>query len=105
MRNTVYCALAGGRRPAPPIAASIEAMVAEVAAYVPGYRLKGVVFDDGPFETPGGRPPRASSIFLEVTGDGDYLPPYAGNLDIMTAVRRAGRRDARHAERLRRCRA
>ncbi len=85
MRNTVYCALPDGAdRDA--IIASIEAMVAEVAAYVPGYRLKREpVFDEGPFETPGGTVPRRVMVLLEVTGNGDYLPPYAGNLDIMTA--------------------
>jgi acetaldehyde dehydrogenase len=85
MRNTVYCALPDGAdRDA--IVASIEAMVAEVAAYVPGYRLKREpVFDEGPFETPGGSVPARVMVLLEVTGNGDYLPPYAGNLDIMTA--------------------
>ncbi len=84
MRNTVYCALPDGAdRPA--IEASIAAMAAEVQAYVPGYRVKGVVFDEGPFATPGGAAAGRVSVFLEVTGNGDYLPPYAGNLDIMTA--------------------
>ncbi len=84
MRNTVYCAL-----PVPAdhaaVEASVTAMAASVAAYVPGYRVKGVAFDDGPFATPGGTAAERVSIFLEVTGRGDYLPPYAGNLDIMTA--------------------
>lgn len=85
MRNTVYCALPDGAdRDA--VIASIEAMVAEVAEYVPGYRLKREpVFDEGPFETPGGTVPGRVMVLLEVTGNGDYLPPYAGNLDIMTA--------------------
>ena len=84
MRNTIYCALPeGADRPA--IEASIEAMVAQVATYVPGYRVKGIVFDDGPFGTPAGVAAGRVSIFLEVTGNGDYLPPFAGNLDIMTA--------------------
>jgi acetaldehyde dehydrogenase len=84
MRNTVYCALpAEADRPA--VEASIRAMAADVAAYVPGYRVKGIVFDDGPFPAPGGMAAGRVSIFLEVTGNGDYLPPYAGNLDIMTA--------------------
>jgi acetaldehyde dehydrogenase len=75
MRDTIICSL-------PPdadrdaICASIDAMVTDVAAYVPGYRLRV--------------PPQFSrdrvSIFLEVEGRGDFLPPYAGNLDIMTAA-------------------
>ena len=75
MRNTVFCAL-GPDADQAAVAASIEAMVAEVATYVPGYRLTTEpVFDDG-----------RVSVFLEVTGAGDFLPPYAGNLDIMTAA-------------------
>jgi len=86
MRNTVYCALENGADRAA-IAASIRTMVEEVAAYVPGYRLKAdPVFDDGPFATPGGTAATRVSVFLEVTGNGDYLPPFAGNLDIMTAA-------------------
>jgi acetaldehyde dehydrogenase len=85
MRNTVYCALAEGTDEGA-VAGSIEAMVAEVASYVPGYRLKAPpVFDEGPFSWPGGSAWGRVTVFLEVTGNGDFLPPYAGNLDIMTA--------------------
>ena len=67
------------RRPSPPRSPS-------VAAYVPGYRLK----------IGAARSPTASSrVLVEVEGAGDFLPPYAGNLDIMTARRGAGRRAAR----------
>ncbi len=75
MRNTVHCLT----RDAPDraaISASIERMAADVRRYVPGYRLKNeVVFDE-----------RRVSVFLEIEGRGDFLPAYAGNLDIMTAA-------------------
>lgn len=75
MRDTVHCLVEGepdqGR-----ITESIHAMIKEVQKYVPGYKLvNGPVFD-------GNR----VSVFLEVEGLGDYLPKYAGNLDIMTAA-------------------
>jgi len=85
MRNTVFCALGDGYdRDA--IAQSIQTMVAEVQAYVPGYRLKSdPVFDEDLFSTPGGDVKARVVALLEVEGAGDYFPSYAGNLDIMTA--------------------
>ncbi len=85
MRNTVFCALGDGYdRDA--VAQSIQTMVAEVQAYVPGYRLKSdPVFDEDLFSTPGGDVKARVVALLEVEGAGDYFPPYAGNLDIMTA--------------------
>ena len=75
MRDTVHC-LTEGTPKAAEIEASVQAMILEVQKYVPGYRLvNGPVFD-------GNR----VTIFLEVEGLGDYLPKYAGNLDIMTAA-------------------
>jgi acetaldehyde/propanal dehydrogenase len=75
MRDTVHC-LTETSPDTRRIAASIEEMIVSVQKYVPGYSLKnGPVFD-------GSR----VSVFLEVAGRGDYLPPYAGNLDIMTAA-------------------
>ena len=75
MRDTVHC-LTDSTPDQAKITASVHAMIAEVQKYVPGYRLKnGPVFD-------GNR----VSIYLEVEGLGDYLPKYAGNLDIMTAA-------------------
>ena len=58
------------------IVTSVRAMEADVRAYVPGYRLTA----DPQFDA--GR----VAIFVEVEGAGDYFPPYAGNLDIMTAA-------------------
>jgi acetaldehyde dehydrogenase len=84
MRNTVYCAISADADRAA-VEASIRQIADEVAGYVPGYRIRGVVFDEGPFTTPGGVAGARVSVFLEVTGNGDYLPRFAGNLDIMTA--------------------
>jgi acetaldehyde dehydrogenase len=73
---------------------SVDAMVAAVQTYVPGYRLKqGVQFDRiepiHPINIPGVGPRMSglkTSIFLEVEGAAHYLPAYAGNLDIMTSA-------------------
>lgn len=75
MRDTVHCLTKEAPDQAA-ITASVERMVAAVQEYVPGYRLvNGPVFD-------GNR----VSMFMEVEGLGDFLPKYAGNLDIMTAA-------------------
>ncbi|MFQ3201346.1 MAG: acetaldehyde/propanal dehydrogenase [Zhongshania sp.] len=75
MRDTIHC-LTDEEPDQDAIRRSVNDMVAEVQKYVPGYRLKnGPVFD-------GNR----VSIFMEVEGLGDFLPKYAGNLDIMTAA-------------------
>ena len=75
MRDTVFCSI-------PPdadqelISASIHEIVAAVQSYVPGYQMKSEPqFDDG-----------RVGVFLEIEGAGDFLPPYSGNLDIMTAA-------------------
>jgi acetaldehyde dehydrogenase len=75
MRNTVFCAVpAGADRDR--ISESVSAMVETVQQYVPGYRLLGSPqFDDD-----------RVAILIEVEGAGDYLPTYAGNLDVMTAA-------------------
>jgi acetaldehyde/propanal dehydrogenase len=78
MRDTVHCLVdeSAGEPDREAITASIHQMLAEVQKYVPGYRLvNGPVFDG-----------QRVSVFLEVEGLGDYLPKYAGNLDIMTAA-------------------
>ena len=84
MRDTIYCEIPADADQAK-IAASITEMVADVATYVPGYRLP-----DGSSVRRGDRGRGVQrhrvAIFLEVEGRGDFLPAYAGNLDIMTAA-------------------
>ena len=82
MRDTIFCSL-------PPetdrdkVEASIHEIVEDVQSYVPGYRLRV----PPQFDEPTPSDPRARvGIFVEVEGAGDHLPPYAGNLDIMTAA-------------------
>jgi acetaldehyde dehydrogenase len=97
MRNTVFAGLPEGSDH-DAVLDSIWAMEKEVAAYVPGYRLKNPpVIEEGPYRTPGGVVPHRAVILLEVEGAGDYLPAYAGNLDIMTAAAmRVGEAIAEH---------
>ncbi|RKT86998.1 acetaldehyde dehydrogenase [Saccharopolyspora antimicrobica] len=83
MRDTVFCAIpADADRDA--IAESVHRVVADVASYVPGYRLRADPQFDDPSTVNGGM--ARVAVFLEVEGAGDFLPPYSGNLDIMTAA-------------------
>ncbi|MBT5067736.1 MAG: acetaldehyde dehydrogenase (acetylating) [Halieaceae bacterium] len=75
MRDTIHC-LTKEVPNETDIRASIAAMVTEVQRYVPGYRLKNAPIIDG----------HRVTISVEVEGLGDFLPKYAGNLDIMTAA-------------------
>jgi acetaldehyde/propanal dehydrogenase len=75
MRDTIHCRLDGEPK-RDEIDASVVSMIAEVQTYVPGYRLVNGPVYDGDFV----------SVFLEVAGLGDFLPTYAGNLDVMTAA-------------------
>ena len=85
MRNTVFCALPDGYDE-DAVGQSILDMAAEVSSYVPGYRLKAdPMFETDVFGTPGGVVPARVVVLIEVEGAGDWFPPYAGNLDIMTA--------------------
>ncbi|GAA2311266.1 acetaldehyde dehydrogenase (acetylating) [Streptomyces hawaiiensis] len=91
MRDTVHCLVSDCATES--VTASVEEMVARVQDYVPGYRLKQkvqfekVVLDD-PLRTlaRGAGEVLKVSVFLEVEGAADYLPAYAGNLDIMTSA-------------------
>jgi acetaldehyde dehydrogenase len=83
MRDTVFCAIpADADRDA--IAESVARMVAAVQEYVPGYALRADPQFDEPRDDWSGN--ARVAVFLEVRGNGDYLPEYAGNLDIMTAA-------------------
>lgn len=92
MRDTVYCLTDDADQDA--ITASVEAMVAEVNRYVPGYRMKQAVQferigDNQPLRIPemdGEFTGLKVTVFLEVEGAGHYLPAYSGNLDIMTSA-------------------
>lgn len=83
MRDTVSAAVAANSDEQR-ITESITAMVATVQQYVPGYKLRAAPqFDRQEMD---GRPVTRVTVLLEVTGNGDYLPEWAGNLDIMTAA-------------------
>ncbi len=88
MRNTVFCAVPaeatepGATRDA--VTEAITTMVERVQEYVPGYTLRNDPQFDPPRDTWNGM--ARVAVFLEVSGRGDYLPDYAGNLDIMTAA-------------------
>lgn len=100
MRDTVHCLVADAEPGA--IEDAVEGMVAEVASYVPGYRLKqrvqfrGVEANDPARDLLDGPVVRhlvQVTVYLQVTGAAHYLPDYAGNLDIMTsAALRVGER-------------
>jgi acetaldehyde dehydrogenase (acetylating) len=92
MRNTVYCLVEGDCEHAT-IEASIAAMVARVQQYVAGYELKAPLqFETFTADSPLHIPETGKFIgtrvtaMLQVTGAGHYLPPYAGDLDIMTSA-------------------
>jgi acetaldehyde dehydrogenase len=84
MRNTVMAIPEHPDADLDEITRSVEAIVAEVATYVPGYRLKAPITRDER-TTRWGRVP-VVSVLLEVEGAGEFLPAYAGNLDIMTSA-------------------
>jgi acetaldehyde dehydrogenase len=75
MRNTIYAvvALPADERK---VRDSVMAMAAKLRTYVPGFKVTVEPFLDGDH----------FAVCNEVTGAGDYLPPYSGNLDIITAA-------------------
>ncbi|CAA0119889.1 Acetaldehyde dehydrogenase 4 [BD1-7 clade bacterium] len=75
MRDTIHC-ITESAPDEEAIIQSVRDMVAEVQKYVPGYNLvNGPIFDGNKV-----------TVFMEVEGLGDFLPKFAGNLDIMTAA-------------------
>ena len=91
MRDTIFCQLPHDTDEQL-VTKAIEDVIARVARYVPGYRLKV----PPQFGAAANGTPRVA-VFVEVEGAGDYFPPYAGNLDIMTAAAVAvGDRMAHH---------
>jgi len=94
MRDTIFTLSVGADEAA--ITSAVEAMVSKVQSYVPGYRLKQALqFEHydmrNPLRVPGYGvfEGTRTTVFLEVEGAADYLPAYAGNLDIMTASAKA----------------
>lgn len=89
MRDTVYTL--SRTRDTQALDEAIDRVVQEVARYVPGYRMvQRPVHEllDQPLRIPGygDFTGTKTAVFLEVEGAGDYLPRYAGNLDIMTSA-------------------
>ncbi|QGK70375.1 acetaldehyde dehydrogenase (acetylating) [Allosaccharopolyspora coralli] len=83
MRDTIFCAIPDGAD-VDAISESVTRMAEDIASYVPGYRLLADPQFDEASEATGGL--ARVAVFVEVEGAGDFLPPYSGNLDIMTAA-------------------
>jgi len=94
MRNTVYGVLADADEAK--ILRSIEAIVERIQQYVPGYRLRAKPLIQ---DITNGERKKKVTLFVEVEGAGDFLPKYAGNLDIMTsAAVKVGEEIGRHLQ-------
>jgi len=94
MRNTVYGVVAEADEAK--ILRSIESMVERIQQYVPGYRLRAKPLIQ---DVSNGERKKKVTLFVEVEGAGDFLPKYAGNLDIMTsAAVKVGEEIGRHLQ-------
>lgn len=92
MRDTIFCQIPDDADH-DAITESVHDVVRYVQTYVPGYTLR----QEPQFDAAEGNRPARVGIFVEVEGAGDYLPPYSGNLDIMTAAAtKVGEEIARH---------
>jgi acetaldehyde dehydrogenase len=92
MRNTIYGIIEAAETGK--IERSIESMIGRIRQYVPGYRLRAKPLIE---DLPNGGHKKKVTLFVEVEGAGDYLPKYAGNLDIMTsAAVKVGEEIGRH---------
>src|SRR5580765_593314 len=92
MRNTVHGVMASADEEK--ILRSIESMVERIKEYVPGYRLRAKPLIQ---DLSNGSSKKKVTLFVEVEGAGDFLPKYAGNLDIMTsAAVKVGEEISRH---------
>lgn len=88
MRNTVFCSVPAevveNQELQDRVTASIHRVADLVREYVPGYELRAEPQYEAPQEIWNGM--ARVAVFLQVTGRGDYLPPFAGNLDIITSA-------------------
>ena len=76
MTNTVMVRVKNPETGIERITESINEIVAEITQYVPGYRLRVPPTLDGDKVT----------TIIQVEGQGDFLPAYSGNLDIINAA-------------------
>lgn len=84
MRNTVYT-MVDDDTDVDEVRESVSRIESEVQSDVPGYEvtLEPTVKDDVGFDLDGSM---IITTMIEVEGEGQHLPPYAGNLDIMTSA-------------------
>ena len=74
MHNTLYAVI--GSPKIDELTSAINKVVKEIQEYIPNYKISlGPIFENGRLTT-----------MIEVIGSGDFLPKYAGNLDIITSA-------------------